>query len=104
MPNDPASSPYFTLAEAAAFLRLAPRTLDNMRQRGTGPLYGKHGGRVRYHRDDLVVWADSTRRRTTTEKTPVSGCNDRNNLRQTEQRQDAASSNLGALNPIDPGG
>ena len=78
MPNDPSPSPYFTLAEAAAFLRLAPRTLDNMRQRGTGPLYGKHGGRVRYHHDDLVAWADSTRRRTTTEKKPTSRCDDRN--------------------------
>ncbi|MEQ1696748.1 MAG: helix-turn-helix domain-containing protein [Hyphomicrobiaceae bacterium] len=64
-------SPYLTLNEAAAFLRLAPRTLDNMRQRGTGPLYNKHGGRVRYHRDDLIDWADQSRRRTTTEKVPL---------------------------------
>jgi hypothetical protein len=65
------TSPYLTLHEAAAFLRLAPRTLDNMRQRGTGPLYNKHGGRVRYHRDDLIAWADQSRRRTTTEKVPL---------------------------------
>lgn len=64
-------SPYLTLREAATFLRLAPRTLDNMRQRGTGPLYNKHGGRVRYHRDDLIAWADQSRRRTTTEKVPL---------------------------------
>ena len=65
------ASPYLTLHEAAAFLRLQPRTLDNMRQRGTGPLYGKHGGRVRYHRDDLLAWARESRRRTTTEKVPL---------------------------------
>ena len=104
MPNDPSPSPYFTLAEAAAFLRLAPRTLDNMRQRGTGPLYGKHGGRVRYHRDDLVAWADSTRRRTTTEKQPTSGYDDRIYAYQTAQIQDPTGRDLDALNPVDPGG
>lgn len=74
MPKTPMTSPYLTLSEAAAFLRLAPRTLDNMRQRGTGPLYGKHGGRVRYHHEDLVAWADQTRRRTTTEREPKGVC------------------------------
>lgn len=63
-------SPFLQLAEAASFLRLAPRTLDNMRQRGTGPLYSKHGGRVVYHRDDLIDWSNQHRRRTTSEKVP----------------------------------
>ena len=63
-------SPFLHLAEAAAFLRLAPRTLDNMRQRGTGPLYSKHGCRVVYHRDDLIDWSNQHRRRTTSEKVP----------------------------------
>ena len=76
MPLDEVS-PYLTLHEAAAFLRLQPRTLDNMRQRGTGPLYGKHGGRVRYHRDDLLAWARDSRRRTTTEKVPLGPANAR---------------------------
>jgi Helix-turn-helix domain len=63
-------SPFLRLSEAATFLRLDPRTLDNMRQRGTGPLYSKHGGRVVYHRDDLIVWSNEGRRRATTEKEP----------------------------------
>ncbi len=63
-------SPFLNLSEAAAFLRLYPRTLDNMRQRGTGPLYSKHGSRIVYHRDDLVAWSNERRRRTTTEKEP----------------------------------
>jgi len=67
---DETATPFLLLAEAAAFLRLYPRTLDNMRQRGTGPLYSKHGGRVVYHRDDLVAWSNMHRRRTTTEKKP----------------------------------
>lgn len=104
MPNDPSPSPYFILAEAAAFLRLAPRTLDNMRQRGTGPLYGKHGGRVRYHRDDLAAWADCTRRRTTTEKKPASRCDDRSHSCQTAQSQGSIGRDLDNLNPVDPGG
>jgi Helix-turn-helix domain len=92
MPDDPSSSPYLVLTEAAAFLRLAPRTLDNMRQRGTGPLYGKHGGRVRYHRDDLIAWADSTRRRTTTEREPTGPFDDRTRHCQIGQPQDPPGS------------
>ncbi len=64
-------SPFMTLQEAAAFLRLDQRTLDNMRQRGTGPVYSKHGGRVVYRRNDLIDWSNENRRRTTTEKVPV---------------------------------
>ena len=104
MPDQLPASPFLTLAEAAAYLRLAPRTLDNMRQRGIGPLYGKHGGRVRYHREDLVAWADSTRRRTTTEKKPTSSYDDRIYACQTAQSQGTASRDLDALNPVDPGG
>lgn len=81
MTSQPLESPYLTLVEAAAFLRLAPRTLDNMRQRGTGPLYNKHGGRVRYHRDDLISWADQSRRRTTTEKVPLTEARPGSNAR-----------------------
>ena len=68
MTNAEMPSPFLTLAEAAAYLRLNPRSLDNMRQRGTGPVYTKHGARILYHRDDLVAWSTRSRRRTTTEK------------------------------------
>ena len=73
MPTNDLTSPYLTLQETAAYLRLNTRTLDNMRQRGTGPLYSKHGGRVRYHRDDVLAWVNASRRRTTTELVPRSG-------------------------------
>lgn len=66
-----ASTEFLVLNEAAAFLRLEPRTLDNMRQRGTGPVYAKHGGRIVYRRDDLLAWSNSSRRRTTTDRVPV---------------------------------
>lgn len=62
MSDDDLPSPYLRSHEAAAYLRLEPRTLDNMRQRGTGPVYSKNGGRVVYHRDDLASWAAANRR------------------------------------------
>lgn len=71
MPNDtnaPGPSPYLTLTEAAAYLRLNTRTLDNMRGRGVGPIYCKHGGRVVYHRDDLDAWSKSSRRHSSSER------------------------------------
>lgn len=51
------SSPYLLAAEAAAYLRLEERTINNMRWRGEGPAYRKHGGKVIYHRDDLDAWS-----------------------------------------------
>jgi len=50
-------SPYMTTAEAASFLRLKERTLNNMRWRGEGPHFRKHGGRVIYHKRDLEGWS-----------------------------------------------
>ena len=63
-------SPYLTVKEAAAFLRLKPRTLDNMRCNGigSGPLYSKHGGCIRYRLVDLIAWSRTRRRRSTAEK------------------------------------
>jgi hypothetical protein len=63
-------SPYLTVIEAAAFLRLKPRTLDNMRCNGVGPIYCKHGGRIRYNFWDLIAWSKASRRRSTAEKVP----------------------------------
>lgn len=52
-------SPYFDTDEAALYLRIERRTLENMRWRGEGPRYRKHGGRVRYHVADLDAWSES---------------------------------------------
>ena len=56
------SSPYYKVREAAAFLRLRARTLDNMRWLGIGPKYRKHGGRIVYHIQDLVDWSQNNGR------------------------------------------
>ena len=56
------TSPFLNVKEAAAYLRLRKRTLDNMRWLGIGPRFRKHGGRVVYHSDDLTTWSDSATR------------------------------------------
>ena len=41
---DDSKTPFLTVEEAARYLRLKKRTLDNMRWMGTGPKFRKHGG------------------------------------------------------------
>jgi hypothetical protein len=60
-------TPFLTVEEAAIYLRLKKRTLDNMRWMGTGPKFRKHGGRIFYHPDDLKEWSLNSRRRSTSE-------------------------------------
>ena len=50
-------SPYKTVAEAAAFLRLSPQTLNNMRSKKEGPSYHKHGRRILYDIEELRAWS-----------------------------------------------
>lgn len=50
-------SPFLNSAQAAHFLGLSLRTLEDMRERGDGPLYRKHGRQVRYHIADLETWS-----------------------------------------------
>lgn len=50
---------YLTNDEAAAFLRLSPRTLEKQRVIGGGPRFRKFGRRVLYAFDDLETWANA---------------------------------------------
>ncbi len=50
---------YLTNDEAAAFLRLSPRTLEKQRVIGGGPRFRKFGRRVMYAVVDLEIWADA---------------------------------------------
>jgi DNA-binding transcriptional MerR regulator len=43
-------------AEAARLVRLAPKTLRNLRHRGGGPRFRKAAGRVVYDRRDVERW------------------------------------------------
>ena len=65
--TDQSDNPFLTVAEAAQFLRLKKRTLDNMRWMGNGPKFRKHGGRIYYHVDELKGWSLSSRRNSTSE-------------------------------------
>ncbi|MEM6900380.1 MAG: helix-turn-helix domain-containing protein [Pseudomonadota bacterium] len=51
-------SPFLTVEEAAKFLRLEPRTLNNWRWSGKGPRYRKHGQCVVYMEKDLVAFSN----------------------------------------------
>ena len=54
----PADAPRFlTNAEAAAFLKLSPRTLEKQRVTGGGPPFRKFGRRVLYAVEDLERWS-----------------------------------------------
>ncbi|MBO9642746.1 hypothetical protein ABIC63_002763 [Pseudacidovorax sp. 1753] len=54
-----ADAEFMTTAEAAALLRLSPRTLEKQRVLGGGPRFRKFGARVVYARTDLLAYADS---------------------------------------------
>lgn len=60
MSDQPKPSLYLTSDEAAAQLRISPRTLERMRIDGTGPRFRKAGpglrSRVIYHPDDIEEW------------------------------------------------
>ncbi|AGH50185.1 hypothetical protein G432_12320 [Sphingomonas sp. MM-1] len=50
-------SPWFTPDDAADYLRLTRRGLEDMRAKGTGPRFHKVNDRVvRYHVRDLDAW------------------------------------------------
>jgi hypothetical protein len=65
--NEHLNTPYLTIHEASDYVRLAKRTLDNMRWMGTGPMFRKHGGKIFYHIDELKEWSLESRSKSTSE-------------------------------------
>lgn len=65
--SEQSNSPFLTVGEAADYLRLKKRTLDNMRWMGNGPLFRKHGGRVYYDVKELSEWSLSSRCKSTSQ-------------------------------------
>jgi predicted DNA-binding transcriptional regulator AlpA len=55
---DESDNPFITIAEAARILRVKRRTLDNLRWKNEGPPFRRHGGRIVYHRDDVLKWSE----------------------------------------------
>ena len=50
---------YLNNNEAAAYLRLSPRTLEKQRVFGGGPRFRKFGRRVVYAFEDLEAWSNA---------------------------------------------
>jgi predicted DNA-binding transcriptional regulator AlpA len=50
-------SPFLTIPETAQLLRVRPRTLDNLRWSRKGPPARRHGGRIVYHRSEVLDWS-----------------------------------------------
>lgn len=65
------NSPFLTIPETAQLLRVKPRTLDNLRWSRKGPPARRHGGRVVYHRREVLDWSE--RRRTGVPPTKPTG-------------------------------
>ncbi len=57
-----------TTPEAAKLLRLKTQTLNKMRVEGRGPEFLKLGRKVVYKPADLSAWAESGRRKSTSDR------------------------------------
>lgn len=55
-------SPFLCTDQAAFYLGLSARTLQEYRTAGTGPRYRRHSRHIRYHIDDLDSWSLGTGR------------------------------------------
>jgi len=63
-------SPFLTIDETAVLLRIKRGTLDNLRWSGDGPPARRHGGRIVYHRSEVLEWSEGRRTRTPDGKPP----------------------------------
>lgn len=50
-------TPFLNTAQAAHYIGLGHRTLEQMRWKGLGPAFRRHGRFIRYHIDDLDAWS-----------------------------------------------
>ena len=58
---------YMTTPQVATYLGLSPRTLESYRTRGVGPTFHVFGSAVRYLLSDVVKWASTRRRHSTSD-------------------------------------
>lgn len=54
------SHPFLNTPQAAYYLGLSTRLLEQMRARGDGPRFRRHSRFVQYHIDDLIAWSRAT--------------------------------------------
>jgi hypothetical protein len=50
-------SPFLTTEQAAAYLKISPKSLKRLRRDGKGPTFRRHCRFVQYHIDDLDDWS-----------------------------------------------
>ena len=50
-------SPFLTTDQAAAYLKISPKSLKRLRRAGKGPAFRRHCRFVQYHIDDLDDWS-----------------------------------------------
>lgn len=50
-------SPFLTTDQAAAYLKISPKSLKRLRRAGKGPAFRRHCRFVQYHIDDLEAWS-----------------------------------------------
>ncbi len=53
-------SPFLSTEQAAFYLGLSARKLQQMRAAGSGPGFRRHSRYVRYHIDDLDSWSEGS--------------------------------------------
>ena len=51
-------SPFLSTEQAAFYLGLSPRRLQQMRAAACGPTFRRHSRFVRYHINDLDAWSE----------------------------------------------
>ena len=66
-----ATSRLLTTDEAATFLSLKRKTLENWRVAGGGPQFIRAGGRIAYDPRDIEAWIAARRVSNTSEATPA---------------------------------
>lgn len=54
-------SPFLSPEQAAFYLGLSMRTLQEYRSAGKGPRFRRHSRHIRYHIDDLDAWSKGVR-------------------------------------------
>jgi len=53
-------SPFLNTEQAAFYLGLSPRKLQQLRSKGGGPPFRRHCRYIRYHIDDLDHWSEGS--------------------------------------------
>ncbi|OSJ36765.1 hypothetical protein BSZ19_02660 [Bradyrhizobium japonicum] len=71
LPETKERRPPLVTAAAALYLNVQSNYLEKLRCNGSGPVFIKRGGLVRYDPDDLDAWLDAGKRQSTSHQRKV---------------------------------